>query len=189
MSIFAVNLQNVKQGLLDIDPVTGEPFATSIQRQCYVMGPRHINRLLRDGDTFTDSNYWKQFAFPQTTYENAFIEVLFDDGSVYSSIPEENTFAVGNTYTLSTSFTAGNTIDFVGTYGTPARFLQVTNMDNTNSIVGQLNANSNITFTLAANETQVFNANDLAITMLQLKASAGTPKANVIASVRSVSQS
>lgn len=189
MSIFQVNLQNVQQGLLDIDPVTGEPFAVSLQRQCYVMGPNKTNRLLKDGDTFTDNNYWKQFAYPQATYTAAFIEVLYDDGSIYSSVPEENTFAVGNTYTLSTSFTSGNTIDFVGTYGAPARFLQVTNMSNTYSIVGQLNANSNITFTLGANETQVFNANDLAITMLQLKASSGTPQANVIASVRSVSQS
>lgn len=189
MSVFKVTLQNIKQGLLDIDPTTGQPFATSKQRQVYVMGPKKKNRLLKDGDTFTDSNYWKQFAYPQTTLERAFITVLSDDGSIYSDVAEENTFPVGGTYTLATSFNSTNTIDFVGTYGAPARFLQVTNMDNTNAIVGQLNGNANITFTLAHNETQVFNANDLAITMLQLKSSAGTPQANVIASVRSVSQS
>jgi hypothetical protein len=189
MSVFVVNLQNVQQGLLDINPTTGQPFAVSQQRQCFVMGPLHINRLLKDGATFTDCNYWKQFAYPQASYERAFIEVLVDDGSVYSSVPVENTFAVGNTYTLATVFNTTNTIDFVGTYGAPARFLQVTNMDPSIAITGQLNASSNITFTLAANETQVFNANDLAITMLQLKSASGTPRANVIASVRSVSTS
>ena len=154
MSVFKVNLQNVKQGLLDIDPTTGQPFAVSKQRQCFVMGPHKTNRLLKDGDTFTDSNYWKQFAYPQTTYERAFIEVLVDDGSIYSDVPEENTFAVGGTYTLSNAYTAANTIDFVGSHGAPARFLQVTNNDNTNAIVGQLNGDTNVTFTLGHNETQ-----------------------------------
>lgn len=189
MSVFKVNLQNVKQGLLDIDPTTGLPFVVSKQRQCYVMGPHKTNRLLKDGDTFTDNNYWKQFAYPQCVYERAFITVLSDDGSIYSDVPEENTFAVGNTFTLTTSYNATNMIDFVGTYGAPARFLQVTNNDNTNGIVGQINGNTNVTFTLGHNESQVFNANDIAITMLQLKAAAGTPSATVIASVRSISQS
>jgi hypothetical protein len=189
MSIFKVNLNNVQQGLLDVDMVTGQQVAVSKQRQCYVMGPGKINRLLKDGDTFTDSNYWKQFAYPQTTFERAFIEVLVDDGSVYSSVPSENTFAVGKTFTLATTFNTTNKIDFVSTYGQPAQFLQVTNNDAAIAITGELNGDTNVTFTLPANETQVFNTGDLAITALRLKSASGTPTATVLASVRSVSKS
>lgn len=154
------------------------------------MGPLHTNRLMKDGDTFTDCNYWKQFAYPQTTYTNAFIEVLSDDGSFYSNVPDENTFGIGATWTVNTtSFTSAFTIDFVGTYGAPATFLQVTNNDATNSVVCQLNANTNIQFTLPKGTTQVFSSGDIAITMLQVKASAGAPNVTVIASVRSLPQS
>lgn len=189
MSIFRVKLQNVQQGLLDVDMVSGKAVTTSKQRQCYVMGPGKINRLLKDGDTFTDSNYWKQFAYPQTTYEKAFIEVLSDDGSIYSNVPSENTFAFGKTYTLATSYNNTNKIDFVSTYGSPAQFLQVTNNDGSISITGELNGDTNVTFTLPAGETQVFNTGDLAITALRLKSASGTPTATVIASIRSVSKS
>jgi hypothetical protein len=92
----------------------------------------------------------------------------------------------GKEYILETTFIPLNTIDFIGTHGGSALFLQVTNMDSSNSIVGQLNGQSNITFTLAANETQIFNRNDIAIRTLALKSINGNPKANVIASVRTV---
>ena len=127
MSVFRVKLQNVKQGLMDLDPSThplamgsgnqpatygmnGEPMgqewpnseAQSRQRQMFVAGPGRTYRLLKDGDTFTDNNYWKRFAFPQVGREFAFIEVVTDDGSVYSDVPEENTFAAGQAETLTT---------------------------------------------------------------------------------------
>lgn len=67
MSVFRVKLNNAQQGLLDIDPSTdtsatfgmvGTPFTTSKQRQIFVAGPTNRYRLLQDGDTFTDCNYW-----------------------------------------------------------------------------------------------------------------------------------
>ena len=63
----------------------------SIQRTMFVAGPNRIYRELFDGQVFTDCNYWKAFdiaVHPDT----GFIEVLFDDGSVFSDIPSENTF-------------------------------------------------------------------------------------------------
>lgn len=195
MSIFRVKLQNVDQGRLDMDPSTasqnnvGSPMTTSKQRQVYVMGPRKINRLLKDGDTFTDTNYWKKFAYPQVAYNQAFIEVVSDDGSVYSDVDEENTYAVGSTFTLATSYNNTNKIDFVTTYGTPAKFLQVKNNDGSIVITGELNGDANVVFTLAAGESQVFNSGDLAITQIRLKSASGTPTATVLASVRSVSRS
>jgi hypothetical protein len=191
MSVFKVKLNNVGQGRLDIDPTTGVPFATSNQRSIYVAGPGRKYRKLRDGETFTDNNYWKQFTAEIAGYEAAFIEVVSDDGSVYSDIPEENTFAIGHTFTnLSTSF-SDNVIDFVDTYGGPATFLQVTNTTgSTRSIQGEVNGDTNVIFTLADGETQVFNTGDVRITMLRLKGVGGTDgDAQVIGSVRSLSQS
>ena len=103
MSVFRVKLSNIDQGTLDLDPSSntsttygqlGEAFGThnpnsedySRQRSVFVMGPNKINRLMVDGETFSDCNYWKRFAFPQTTHEHALIETVTDDGSIYSDI-------------------------------------------------------------------------------------------------------
>lgn len=202
MSVFTVKLQNKDQGRLDLNPSThplatgdsatygnlGSPFTTSKQRQIFVAGPNKTYRLLSDGETFTDCNYWKRFAYPQVALEFAFIEVTTDDGSVYSDIPEENTFAAGATETLSTAF-SGTVIDFVTDYGGAARFLQVQNLDGTIGIDGELNGDVDVTFHLNAGETQIFNNGDLAITMLRLKSDSGTPDASWIASIRSVCNS
>ena len=68
MSVFKVKLQNVDQGLMDLDPSThplssgsaatygqlGSPEDISLQRQIFVAGPNRTYRLLKDGETFTD---------------------------------------------------------------------------------------------------------------------------------------
>lgn len=203
MSVFKVKLQTLKQGLLDLDPSThplaagtgqgqygdlGDPISVSLQRQMWVAGPNRTYRLLKDGETFTDCNYWKRFAFPQVSEEFSFIEVVTDDGSVYSDIPSENVFAVGATETLDT--TLDNTvIDFVTTYGGAARFLQVQNLDATAVVTGELNGDVNITFALNGGETQIFNNGDLSITLLKLATDAGATDASWIASIRSVCNS
>ena len=92
MSVFRVKLNNAAQGALDINPSTLLEFNTSIQRTIYVTGPKRIYRKLLDGETFTDCNYWKKFAYPQVPYDQAFIEVVSDDGSIYSEIEEENNY-------------------------------------------------------------------------------------------------
>ena len=196
MSVFRVKLQNVSQGRLDLDPSTyaagasygqlGSAFTTSKQRQVFVAGPRKTYRLLSDGEQFTDCNYWKRFAYPQVALEFAFIEVVTDDNSVYSDIPEENTYAVGGTMTLANVYNTTNTIDFVATYGGPARMLMVQNLDGTIHITGELNGDTNVTFTLSENETQIFNSGDLAITKLRVKSASSTPAASWLASIRSI---
>ncbi len=193
MSVFKVKLNNNVQGRMDLNPSTntsstygslGTAFTTSLQRQIYVAGPNRTYRLLSDGEQFTDCNYWKRFTSAVVGEDFAFIEVVTDDGSVYSDIAEENTFAVGSTETLTTSF--GDTeIDFVTTYGGPARFLSVQNLDASIAITGELNGDTNITFKLAAGETMMFNQGDMIITSLRLKGASGTPSASFIASVKS----
>lgn len=197
MSVFRVKLNNTAQGLLDLDPSThpgssgsygnlGTAFTTSKQRQVYVMGPKKINRLLTDGETFTDCNYWKRFAYPQVSYEHAIVEVVSDDGSVYSDVESENTFVVGKTFaSLATSYNTTNTLNFVTTHGGPAHFLQVTNTHASYAMTLELNGDTNATITLAAGEAQIFNTGDLAITQIRLKSATTGGTASLVASVKS----
>jgi hypothetical protein len=205
MSVFKVQLQNVKQGLLDLDPSThplatgsgtdpatygqlGDPEDISLQRQIFVAGPGRTYRLLKDGETFTDCNYWKRFTYPTVAQEFAFITTVTDDGSVYSDVPAENVFAAGADGTLSTDYT-DTVVDFVTTHGGAARFLQVQNLDSTAVVNGELNGDTNVTFQLAGSETQIFNQGDLSITLLRLKSDSAGSSYSWIASVRSVCNS
>ncbi|MHC4214814.1 MAG: hypothetical protein ACYSWP_15740 [Planctomycetota bacterium] len=200
MSVFKVALNNVEQGLLDKDPSTATPGAItgqglgdqidpSKQRQVYIMGPNLINRLMIDGETFTDCNYWKQFAYPQVSLEDAIVEVLVDDGSVYSSNPELNTYPAATTITAvgGTTF-ADNELDIVSTYGGPAVFTQITN-NGAGDVQVRLNGLTTATFTLASGDTQIFNNGDLTVTKIQVDNSAsGAADADVavLLSVQSI---
>lgn len=204
MSVFKVKLQQLpEQGYLDFDPSTacpaspavpsclGEPFTVSIQRTMYAYGPRLIWRKLNDGDTFTDCNYWKQFAFPQTDKQNAFIEVLVDDGAAYSDITQENTFPVvfgGDVpYTVMAADTfATNFIDILGTYNGFAKFTQIKNLGTASpaqDIKVQLNGSTSAVFMLAAGDTQIFNAGDLLVSALAFEGGATDTDIEVILSV------
>jgi hypothetical protein len=187
MSVFKVKLNNDVQGQLDINPKTGQEFATSIQRTIYVTGPNKINRELKDGEQFTDCNYWKRFAYPQLPLSEAFIEVISDDGSIYSDIASENSYpkvyditaAVGSAF-------ADNQADIEADTGGYAIFAQITNNGASGSVKIRLNGTA--TFDLASGDTQVFNAGDLSIGLIEIDNTAsGNPESDVqiILSVRS----
>lgn len=91
MSEFKVKLNNSKQGMMDVNPATQAQFSISVQRTIFVQGPQKIPKTF-DGEQFVDCNYWKKFAYPQIEQEQAFIEVVSDDGSIYSENPAENNF-------------------------------------------------------------------------------------------------
>lgn len=178
MSVFRVALNNIDQGTLDLDPSTntsetfgqlGTTFGTSVQRQVYVMGPGKINRLLKDGETFTDCNYWKQFAYPQVPREQAIVEVVTDDGSVYSDVPGENVFPKVFTRTIaggSTFTTANNIIDMTVDAGGHAIFAQIENQSASQALTVRLNGDTGAVFDLGTQETQVFNAGEMVITSI-----------------------
>lgn len=207
MSVFTVKLNNTQQGLLDLNPSTATPYgglnysalgsqmSPSKQRTIYVAGPNNIYRQLSDGDTFTDCNYWKRFAFPNLPLDAAFIEVTTDDGSVYSDDSEENTYALifgGDTdYTVASADTFDDVvIDITNDYGGFAKFVQITNLGTTSpdqDIKVKLNGSSSAIMSLAAGDTQVFNSGDLSISALAFQGS-GTSDTTlqVILSVKSV---
>ena len=200
MSVFRVKLQNSNQGNLDIDPSTGLPFTTSKQRTIMVTGPRRIQRQLSDGETFTDSNYWKQFAYPQVPLEQAFIEVVTDDGSVYSDVATENVFPVvwlpGDDGVIADGDTYDDdnmALDIVSEYGAPATMVQMQNSDGSNNIRVRLNGSTDAVFTLASNSTQIFNNGDLVVTKIEFDNSfSGSSQVNaveVLLSVKSASNS
>ncbi len=207
MSVFRVKLNNFGQGQLDLDPGTatanvptgqglgvqmgasGSSETSSLQRSVYVTGPKHINRLLKDGDTFTDCNYWKRYAYPVVPYSEAIVEVVTDDGSIYSDIPSENVTAVTYNRTISVGDTYGdNEIDFGGA----ATFVQIENQSS-EAIKVRLNSATTAIFDLAGDTTQIFNSGDMTITKLEFDHTASGAASDVlvqvIASVRSVCNS
>lgn len=200
MSVFRVKLNSTAQGLLDVDSLTGVPNTTSIQRSMSVVGPNLTCRHLIDGETFTDCNYWKQFAYPQCALENAFIEVVTDDGSVWSKDAVENTFPIvwlpGTAGVIGAGADPTDTnmaLDILGTYGGPAKFVQIKNNDGSHTVKVRLNGSTDAVFTLDTSSTQIFNDGDIVISSLEFDNSAsGTSAVNnveVILSVKSVSNS
>jgi len=167
MSEFRVKLNNSKQGTMDVNPATQSQFSTSVQRTIFVQGPGRKYRKLFDGQTFIDCNYWKQFAYPQVGEDQAFIEVVSDDGSVYSENPAENNFPSVYTLTVSPSSAyEDNIIDISGDTGSFSNFVQITNFGE-NQINIRLNGLDSAVFVLGQSETQVFNSGDLLITKLE----------------------
>ena len=192
MSVFQVKLNQGVQGKLDINPATGLEFATSVQRTMYVAGPNGKIREVVDGTTFTDCNYWKQFAVPQVSANDAFIEVLEDDGSVYSSIASENTYPVVANINLAAGKTltsSGSIIDIAGTTGNFASFMQLTNngvVASGNAVDVMLNGSSGAIFVLEAGSTQVFNGGDVSINRVAVAPHAGSAGSFTVEALYSV---
>lgn len=204
MSVFRVKLNNVEQGQMDLDPSTassisgmnysqlGSQFSASKQRTIYVAGPGRTYRKLHDGDTFTDCNYWKRFAYPQVALHEAFIEVVSDDGSVWSDVASENVYP--KVYDLSVAAGSDfddNVVDVLGDTGGYAVFVQIANQGST-AVRVRVNGVANAIFDLAASETQVFNSGDMAVTKLEFMnvVSGGADSdVQVLMSVRSVANS
>ena len=204
MSVFKVALNSIAQGYMDLNPATatsisannhsqlGAEMSPSIQRTIYVAGPNHTYRKLKDGEQFTDCNYWKRFAYPQCALADAFIEVVTDDGSVYSDVSSENTYP--KVYDLSvtngSSYTS-NVVDILGDTGGFAVFVQIANQGST-AVKVRLNGTANAIFDLGAGETQVFNHGDLSVTKLEFAntvSGGSTSAVQVLVSVKSACNS
>jgi hypothetical protein len=163
MSKFKVKLNNGTQGLLDINPSEN-----SIQRSIYVAGPNRIYRQLKDGEIFEDSNYWKRYAYPQTSLELAFLEVIEDDGSVWSDYNESNNAPKAYSFSLNANSNFDdNVLDIESQENGFATFVQISNGNG--DIKVRLNSSDTAIFTLKANETQIFSQGELNLNKIEFK--------------------
>jgi hypothetical protein len=181
MSVFKVKLSNSRQGLMDI---------YNNQRTAFIMGPNKVNRKLKDGEVFVDSNYWKRFAYPQVPLEEAFIEVLEDDGTVWSDTVTENNYPkVYNITAQPESTFSQNQANISRDSGSFALFAQITNKGEY-PIRVRLNSLNSAIIDLDPSSTQVFNSGELTIGLIEIEnASSETVKVQIIVSIKSVSSS
>ena len=187
MSVFRVKLNNASQGLLDLDE-NGVQKTTSIQRSIYVAGPNRINRKLLDGQEFTDCNYWKRYTVDEMGAENAFIEIVTDDGSVYS----DNTGSVyPYVWTIdvdaSTTY-EDNQIDIAADTNSYTVSCQIANLNSTSGDDVRIRLNGSVTavLDLKAGQTQIFNIGELALTLIEIDNSsslANTVTVQVLATI------
>lgn len=181
MSVFKVKLNNGTQGLLDNDPN-----GVSIQRSVFAMGPDRISRELKDGQTFTGSNYWKRYIFPNTSADLAFLVMLEDDGSAWYDKADINN--IPKVYKLTvidgTDF-PDNLIDIQGDTNSFADFVQIANQSD-DPVQIRLNGVDSAIFDLGAKEVQVFNVGDLNIQKIEAKlpeGSSGSVSLQVISAI------
>jgi hypothetical protein len=187
MSVFKVQLGNFHSaGPADV----GMPVAGALtHRTLYAPGPHLVNRLLTDGETFTDCNYWKQFAHPQVGLNEAFIVVLSDDGSTWSKDGVSTTPRVYNLTTAAGSAFAANQAPILADTGGTAVFAQITN-NGAGAVTVRLNGNTNAVFTLPAGTSQVFNAGDLSLSLIEVANGTGSSiPVQILVSVNSSCQS
>lgn len=188
MSVFTVQLNNNQQGLMDLNPATGAQMSPSLQRTMWVTGPNRTYRELFDGATFTDCNYWKKFCYPQVPLDQAILVCTTDDGSVYSDVPEENTFPrVYDNTVVGASVYASNVIDVIGDNGAPAVSASIENTSS-QGIKVKMNGLATAIFDLAANETKSFNLGDAVISRLEFNNTASgatTATVQTILTIRS----
>lgn len=191
MSVFRVKLNNMDQGKLDLlaptaSPGLGSQALVSSQRQAFIMGPGKCQRLMVDGETFTDCNYYKKFCVASSTnltgtnYENAILEIVTDDGNEWSDTEGGATQLTStHLHVLASTDYAANEIDFITSYGGPAIFIQMENTSGADDVSVKINDRSAAIFTLGFGDTQVFNRGDLTINKVQF-ANTASGAGNVI---------
>lgn len=166
MSVFKVKLNNGVQGQLDVDPN-----GTSIQRTIYVSGPNRKYRKLTDGETFTDCNYWKRYAYPQVPLSEAFLEVVTDDGSTYVDGEDSTYLKVYDITAAGGSTFTDNVADVYGDTASHAVFTMITN-NGSGAVRVKMNGSASSIFDLPASTTQVYNAGELTVTKIEIDNSA-----------------
>jgi hypothetical protein len=176
MSVFRVRLSNSRQGLLDVH---------DNQRSAYITGPNRINRKLKDGETFVDCNYWKRFAYPQVPLEEAFIEVVEDDGTVYSDQVQDNTYPkVYNITAAAGSSFGDNRADIEGESGSFALFAQITNRGD-EAVRVRINGLDSAVIDLPGGSTQVFNVGEMTIALVEVENPSGkSVEVQMVVSIR-----
>lgn len=171
MSVFSVRLNpsNLGSGYVTDTSATA---GVSAQRSMDVTGPRGSRRLLADGETFTDCNYWLRYAPLSeggTMAEDlAFIHVVTDDGSVWDDRnPTNNTFNVVEDMLIdagSTYSDTANIINILSDHGGYAVALRLVVAGDEVNV--RLNGSSSAVMSLATG-THTFNRGDYTLSSLE----------------------
>jgi len=183
MSTFQVKLSNLTseghQGYLDRD-TNGVPVTTSRQRQIYVMGPKKINRLLVDGQTFTDCNYWKRFCPVSTAIpegcdsDRAFLTLTSDDGLAWSDVPAHQVYDFANLVGVAPAASPAwaTVVDFsITPHFSYAKSACITNTTGA-SVIIRLNGITQAT--VANGASLIFDIDELHITKIEAQGAGGT---------------
>lgn len=191
MSVFRVNTnqssrQDVSVGHVLRPHVYGETSLSGDNRFTpdeYVVqtDPKGVLRTFKNGEVFTDNNYWKRFAYPQMSLDSAFIEVLEDDGSVYSDEDGSSDVVSEDFDNLTEDYSDENTLDFEKEHGDTAGFLQIVNTSNSLAVTVEVNGKG--TFDIPAGDVQIFNKGDLSVRKLRFKSASAGGSVHVFASV------
>src|SRR5581483_3829787 len=110
--------------------------------------------------------FYKRYCQPAASPNDAILELISDDGSPYSDYYNENQFPVVSTLTIAggSTYSAANLIDYVGTYGNPAIFVQISVTGN--NVTCKLNGSASALLPIAKNTTQTLQVGDLAVSSL-----------------------
>lgn len=166
-------------GLDEVAQTTG----TSIQRTAYIMGPNRINRKLTDGQQFTDCNYYKRYCAAPVgplTPDTAILTIVTDDGSVWidgqtSTFPRVYDVTVPDNTTFAQNTALA--IKVLSDNGGPAVFTQIT-VSGT-SVQVRLNGLATAVQTIGTSAVQIYDKNDLQITLIEFQNSSLSTAATV----------
>lgn len=194
MSVFRVNLSQGSggrhsNGYLDGNRMNGR----SVQRTVSITGPNRAIRFLRDGETFTDVNFYKRYTTASLPANEAFLELVSDDGSVWVDNSQDNSFPKSYTLTVAAgSAFSANVVDILGDNGSAAVFtlIQVTTTGTAPTF--RFNGKSDATLTIEDGTTKVFDKGDLLISKLEIdntQSGNATTTVTVFVSIKAVAKS
>ena len=143
----------------------------SQQRTVELNGPNGVRRVHADGETFTESNYYKKYlaiseggTMPE---DAAYLTLVTDDGTVwddFSTVANKFTIVRHLTVDGGTTYTDdGNEIDIATLYGGYASFVQITTDED---IHIEINGSSDAVYNLTAGSL-TFNEGEIAATLLR----------------------
>ncbi len=159
MSVFKVKLNQGLQGSLDTSLTNG----VSAQRTIMIPGPNGVLTRRNDGETFTETNYYKRYTTSAVSADLAFLQTLTDDGSTWSDNGTNTILRVAN-FTVNAATTyAAHTLDILSTYGGPSIFTQIVVTGDEVNI--QLNGSTDAIMSLPVG-TQIFDNGDLELTSI-----------------------
>ena len=146
-------------------------------------------RELHDGDTFTDSNYYKIYT-PEFMGTEAFLDLVTDDGSVY--IKESQETIIPRSYALDVdadSVYADNVVDIYADNLGFAVYCQITVVGEGTAPTFKFNGLSNALLSIPCGVTQTFDKNEIQFSKIEIDNSQDGSQALTVSIFSSIQKS